>query len=396
LKSASVIVAGGGIGGLAAALALARSGQQVTVLERAADFADIGAGIQLGPNAMRVLAAWGLQVAVLAKAYLPQAIALRSASSARLLQRIRLGDAVQQRYGQVYACIHRADLHAILLQAVRAQAEVQLITNAQVQSISQAVDDDLVQLQTTDQSWSAPAVIAADGLWSAVRQALWSDGAPRATGHIALRSLVPMQHMPEGARWRNEVGVHLGRGMHVVHYPVRSGDALNVVVISEQAQLASAAGWSQPVPHGVVQGCTQGTSPMLQTLLAAVAAHGQPWQGWHLFDRPSAASWVRGRVALLGDAAHPMLPYLAQGAAMALEDAYALGQCAAQSSDWPNILQRYQQLRQQRCERVVHTAQRNGRIFHLAAPLSWARDAVLMSQGSPVLGMPWLYGASAV
>jgi salicylate hydroxylase len=299
---------------------------------------------------------------------------------------------VQQRYGQVYACIHRADLHAILLQAVRAQAGVQLITNAKVQSISQAVDDDLVQLQTTDQSWSVPAVIAADGLWSTVRQVLWRDGEPRATGHMALRSLVPMQHMPDGAQWRSEVGVHLGRGMHVVHYPVRGGDALNVVVISEQAQLPGAAGWSQPVPHDVVQSCAQGASPMLQALLAAVAAHGQPWQGWHLFDRPSAATWVRGRVALLGDAAHPMLPYLAQGAAMALEDAYALGQCAAQSSAWPTILQRYQQLRQQRCERVVHTAQRNGRIFHLAAPLSWARDAVLMAQGSPVLGMPWLYG----
>jgi salicylate hydroxylase len=391
-----VIVAGGGIGGLAAALALARSGQQVTVLERAAEFADIGAGIQLGPNAMRVLAAWGLQAAVLAHAYLPQAIALRSASSARLLQRIRLGNAVQQRYGQVYACIHRADLHAILLQAVRAQVGVQLITNAQVQSIRQSADDGPVQLQTADQAWSASAVIAADGLWSTVRQALWSDGAPRATGHIALRSLVPMQHMPEGAQWRSDVGVHLGRGMHVVHYPVRSGDALNVVVISEQAQLASAVGWSQPVPSDVVQACAQGASPMLQTLLAAVAAHGQPWQGWHLFDRPSAANWVRGRVALLGDAAHPMLPYLAQGAAMALEDAHALGQCATQSNDWPSILQRYQQQRQQRCKRVVHTAQRNGRIFHLAAPLSWARDAVLMAQGSPVLGMPWLYGASVV
>ena len=391
-----MIVAGGGIGGLAAALALARSGQQVTVLERAAEFADIGAGIQLGPNAMRVLATWGLQAAVLAKAYLPQAIALRSASSARLLQRIRLGAAVQLRYRQVYACIHRADLHAILLQAVRAQAGVQLQSNAQVLSISQAAGDDLVQLQSADQPWSASAVIAADGLWSTVRQTLWSDGAPRATGHIALRSLVPMQRMPDGAQWRSEVGVHLGRGMHVVHYPVRSGDALNVVVISEQAQLASAAGWSQPVPYDVVQGCTQGASPMLQTLLAAVAAHGQPWQGWHLFDRPSAASWVRGRVALLGDAAHPMLPYLAQGAAMALEDAYALGQCAAQSRDWPSILQGYQQQRQQRCERVAHTAQRNGRIFHLAAPLSWARDAVLMAQGSPVLGMPWLYGASVV
>jgi salicylate hydroxylase len=392
LKNTSVIVVGGGIGGLAAALALARSGQQVTVLERAAAFADVGAGIQLGPNALRVLAAWGLRDAVLAQACVPQAITLHSATSAHVLQRIQLGAAVQQRYGQVYACIHRADLHAVLLQAVRAEGAVQLVTDAEVLGALQDPSGG-VQVKAAQQAWSAQAVIAADGLWSTLRQSLWHDGAPRATGHVALRSLVPLHKLPGSAAWSSDIGVHLGRGVHVVHYPVRGGAALNVVVLSEQPHMAAAAGWSHAASPEQVQRCLQGTSPRLAALLDSVQTHGQPWQSWHLFDRAMPTTWVQGRIALLGDAAHPMLPYLAQGAAMALEDAAALGQCAAQASDWLAALQRYQTLRHARCARVVRTAQRNGRIFHLAPPWAWARDAVLAVQGSPVLGMPWLYGA---
>jgi salicylate hydroxylase len=393
LKNQHVVVAGGGIGGLAAALALARAGQRVTVLERAAQFADVGAGIQLGPNAIKVLASWGLRSAVLAQACLPEAIVVRSATTGRSISRILLGGAVQQRYGEVYASVHRADLHAALLEAVQHEADVQLHCGEELRSATQptATEGDSVQVQTSQRSLQANALVAADGVWSSVRQAVLADGAPHATGHAAYRVLLPMAQVPAALRTQH-VGVWWAPKVHVVHYPVRGGEFLNLVVLSEQPAARAVPGWASPISHAaVVQGMQQ-TCPALRALLDSVQTHQYPWQSWHLYDRPAARTWVQGHVALLGDAAHPMLPYLAQGAAMALEDAAALASHAALHSDWPTALQHYQLERKARCERVVATARRNGRIFHLPQPLAMARDAVLALKGTEVLGMPWLYG----
>lgn len=393
MKNQHVIVAGAGIGGLAAALALARAGQRVTVLERSAEFAPIGAGIQLGPNAMKVLASWDLQDALLAHACLPQAIAVHHAATGRSISRILLGNAVQQRYGQVYATVHRAHLHAVLLAAVQAQPSVQVLRGMPVQSV-QTFPNSTVQVSTPEHTYTADALVAADGVWSSVRPLVFADGAPHATGHAAYRTLLPIADVPHA--WRSGVGVWWARDVHVVHYPVHSGQQLNLVVLSQASAAQATASWAQSTSHAQVMSQLPQVCPDLKALLNLAQANTQggadPWNSWHLYDRPAASSWVQGHVALLGDAAHPMLPYLAQGAAMALEDAAALGRQVALSTDWPTALKTYQQIRKARTERVVATARRNGRIFHLPAPWSIARDAVLAYQGTEVLGMPWLYG----
>jgi salicylate hydroxylase len=391
LKNQHVIVAGAGIGGLAAALALARAGQRVTVLERNAEFAPIGAGIQLGPNAVKVLASWGLQDALLARACLPQAIAVHHASTGRSISRILLGNAVQQRYGQVYASVHRAHLHAVLLAAVQAEPGVQVLCNAPVQGVQQ-LPNSTVQVSTPEQACTADALIAADGVWSSVRPLVFADGAPRATGHAAYRTLLPIAQVP--AAWRNHVGVWWARDVHVVHYPVHSGQQLNLVVLSQAPAAQATASWAQSASHAQVMAQLPEMCSDLKALLNLAhnaQCDANPWQSWHLYDRPAARSWVQGHVALLGDAAHPMLPYLAQGAAMALEDAAVLAQQVAAQPDWSSAFINYQSIRKPRAERVVATARRNGRIFHLPAPWSIARDAVLAYKGTEVLGMPWLY-----
>jgi salicylate hydroxylase len=429
LINQDVLVAGGGIGGLAAALALARAGQRVTVLERAVQFSEVGAGIQLGPNALQALGALGVLDAVLAHACLPEAIVVRHATTGRSISHILLGAAVRQRYGQGYATVHRADLHHALLSAVQAQPSVQVCLGQEVGRVHQAAQaqgdqsaghqsaDHVVQVQTSQQTRRAHALVAADGVWSSLRQAVFADGAPRATGHAAYRALLPIAQVPP-ALHANQVGVWWGRDVHVVHYPVRSGAFLNLVVLSEQSAAQAVPQWASPASADVVMRSVQGACPALRELLACVGrqvgnematpsdrvadsavhtgasqAPASGWQSWHLYDRPAARSWVQGHVALLGDAAHPMLPYLAQGAAMALEDAVALAASAAQHSHWSAALQHYQSQRKARCERVVATARRNGHIFHLPAPWALARDAVLALKGTEVLGMPWLYGA---
>jgi salicylate hydroxylase len=407
LKNQHIIVAGAGIGGLSAALALASAGQRVTVLERSAQFAPLGAGIQLGPNAMKVLAQWGLQDAVLAKACLPEAIAVHSATTGRSISRMLLGQAVQQRYGQVYACVHRADLHSVLLEAVHSEKNIDVRCAAPVQDVDllnaggvqvhlghsgDTNNAEIVQSTTV----GADALIAADGLWSTVRNEVFADGAHRPTGHAAYRVLLPMQAVPSA--WATaQVGLWWGRKVHVVHYLVRSGDYLNLVVLSEQPAAQATASWAQPAEHAQVMDSMGGVGSVcaqLRDLLAGVPTSGAQWQSWHLYDRPATAAWVKGRVALLGDAAHPMLPYLAQGAAMAIEDAAVLAQQVAAQGNWQAALQRYETLRRPRCERVVATARRNGQIFHLGQPWAAARDAVLSLKGTQVVGLPWLYGAN--
>jgi salicylate hydroxylase len=402
LINQQILIAGGGIGGMTAALALARAGQQVTLLEKAAEHAQVGAGLQLGPNAMHALAALGVADAVLATACLPEAIVVRHAVTGRSLSHILLGHAVQQRYGQVYATVHRADLHAALLHAVQNEANVQLYNGEALLEVRQnnsphagKAQEFAVQAQSSHQARSADAVVVADGVWSQIRQAVFSDGMPKATGHVAYRAMVPIADVPLGLR-ANQIGVWWGRDVHVVHYPVRSGAFLNLVVLSEQPVDQAVTSWASKASAYKVALSVQGACPELRSLLTCVGEQEGAWQSWHLYSRPAARSWLQGRVALLGDAAHPMLPYLAQGAAMAVEDAVELASCVSQHPDWDAALQRYQSLRKARCERVVATAQRNGRIFHLPAPWSVARDAVLALKGTEVLGMPWLYGYKSV
>nr|WP_249661056.1 FAD-dependent monooxygenase [Variovorax sp. PCZ-1] len=390
------MITGAGIGGLAAALACARHGMQVTVLEAAKEFGEVGAGIQLGPNAMKVLAALGLLKDVLQQACLPQSIVMIDAESGKHISRILLGDAVREKYGQVYASMHRADLHAILLCAARA-AGVQLETDTALLKYEHSAQS--VCRLDADLSYKSDVLIGADGLWSKVREQMLADGAPRATGHAAFRALVPKAALPEALRTPH-VRTWWARDVHVVSYPIRqqSGDTSlwNLVVLAEMPS-ANESGWALKASHSDVMQLFKRTEPELQALLEAGGAQQQGWKRWNLFDRqPLGASQMVdqrfGRVALLGDAAHPMLPYLAQGAAMALEDAWVLAKCLSSHAQVPLALQAYAAQRANRNARVVQTARRNGRIFHLSGAMALARNTVLAVQGTSVLGMPWLYG----
>jgi salicylate hydroxylase len=383
-----VLIAGAGIGGLAAALACRQQGCEVKVLETTQEFGEVGAGIQLGPNAMKVLAALGLEREVIRVASVPEAILIADAVSGKPISRMLLGEAARQRYGQTYLSIHRADLHDVLLGAAAARG-VKLLADQTLQKYEQATHE--VTGFTQDSSYTAEVLVGADGLWSRVREQLVGDGAPRSTGHAAFRAVLPSSAVP--LEWRTpHVRVWWGRKIHVVSYPLRAGALWNVVVLAEVGGNME-RGWVLSAEQQEVMALTACAEPQLQALLrAAQAAHGG-WRRWNLFDRLpfDKAMMAKGRVALLGDAAHPMLPYLAQGAAMALEDAWVLGQSLKNQRDSAQSLKSYAAARAERNSRVVKAARRNGWIFHLSGPAAIARNAFLSIKGTAVVDMPWLY-----
>ena len=388
--SVQLLVAGGGIGGLASALALARKGHAIELLEQASHFGEVGAGIQLGPNATRRLDGLGLLPALQAIAAQPEALVIRSASDDAELARLPLGSAMQQRYGAPYLCVHRADLHGLLLDAVRDSDRVVLHTGARLAHVS--ARGDAVCVSTVDaRAWEADGLVGADGLWSRVRSKVIDGAAPRATGHTAWRSLIAQDSLPAALRSR-QVRVWLGERLHAVSYPVRGGDALNVVVLAEAAPSGDARDWNQDTSLGALRTATGRCGPGLQALLETMP----DWRAWTLSDRPPLAGphqMVDDRIALLGDAAHPMLPYLAQGAGMAIEDAVALADALAggNAATVPAAFQAYAAARWQRNARVQARAHRNGRIFHAGGLVRWGRDAGLRLLGPTLLDVPWLY-----
>ena len=391
------VIAGGGIGGLAAALALSRARWDVRLLERAPAFGEVGAGIQLGPNVVKILLGWDLGDALKAVAAFPERLRVKSALSGELLGTLPLGGAMAQRYGAPYATLHRADLHGVLLAAVRRRTDAAMHIARPLQSFSQTAL--AVTVHTAD--WpdiECDALIGADGLWSTVRQQLLGDGPPRRTGHLAYRALLRQSELP--GRFRTQdVTAWLGPRMHIVHYPVRGGDWLNVVVIVQGQVTDDDAGlqndWDHSASKSDLLAALGAACIEVQDFVQAIDV----WRLWVLYDRApmiGAQQQAKGRVALLGDAAHPMLPYLAQGAGMAIEDAAELGSALAQALDpafgVATMLQRYALSRWRRNARVQARAQRNGRIFHAEGPLRWARDASMKLLGKKVLDLPWLYG----
>ena len=360
-----ILIAGGGIGGLTAALALARQGHHVELLEQADVFAEVGAGIQLGPNATRRLASLGLSKAVEDIAAHPEALVITGALSGDELARLRLGEAMQQRYGASYCCVHRADLHALLLEAVQGEGGATLNLRARITRIE--ARDDAVAVATEDaRAWEGDALVGADGLWSVVRPAVTGDAsAPRSTGHTAWRGLIDQRTLPLAER-STDVRVWLGPRLHAVAYPVRRGEALNVVVLAESAPTGDARDWNQASSLEALQRATGDCCGNLQALMASVPN----WRAWTLSDREplvGAREMSTGRIALLGDAAHPMLPYLAQGAGMAIEDAVALADALRdaqnRSAGVPAALAHYAGARWQRNARVQARARRNAEIF---------------------------------
>jgi salicylate hydroxylase len=388
----AMVIVGGGIGGLAAALAAARAGWPVKLLEQAAAFSEVGAGIQLGPNVVRVLESWGLGDALRGVAAYPQRLEVRNALTAQTLGVLPLGARTVARYGAAYATVARTDLHGLLLQAVQAHpVELHLSTTLKwLQDEPQGV-----QLQTSlDHTWTAPLLVGADGLWSHVRQQLLPHAQPRATGHLAFRAMVKQSALPEMAR-SQVVTAWLGPRFHAVQYPVRGGEWLNVVVIVQGQVAGDPTSWDHSANAQELRARLAHAQAPLLDLIHAI----DDWRLWPLYDREpmaSATEQAQGRIALLGDAAHPMRPYLAQGAGMAIEDAQQLvASLQAHASDVPAALAHYAQTRWQRNARVQARAIRNGEIFHLHGPMRLGRDVALKLLGRHLLDVPWLYGYRA-
>ena len=389
MEEKQILIAGGGIGGLAAALACSRAGWPVTLLERTREFGEVGAGIQMGPNVVRRLYAWGLEQEIKEVVAFPELLRVRSAANGEELARLRLGERMRTRYGAPYATIHRADLHALLLKAVRQRSDVKLVLGQWLESF---VDTgNTVRAQTLDgPALEGHALIGADGLWSTVRHHLLQDAEPRVTGHLAYRALIAQRDLPAHLR-SQQVTVWLGPNLHVVQYPVRKGHWLNVVAIVHGAVTGEVDDWDHATHAGDLRVAMGKTCDRLQDLISGI----HNWRLWALCDRTPMAGaneQARGRVALLGDAAHPMRPYMAQGAGMAIEDAACLERLlAVPELSMAQRLERYARERWKRNARVQARSIRNGEIFHAQGLVRWGRDQSMRLLGERLLDVPWLY-----
>lgn len=396
MAAPQLLIAGGGIGGLAAALAVVRAGWEVRLFERAPTFTEVGAGIQLGPNVTRILQAWGLGDALRAVAAFPDSLRVRNALSGDELGVLPLGERALARYGAPYATIHRADILGLLSEAVRQVADVHVHLDQRILSFTD--DGRAVTLAASrGPQVEGDALIGADGLWSQVRQQLLADGPPRITGHLAYRAMLRQSALPEKLR-SNHVTAWLGPRLHVVQYPVRGGEWMNVVAIVHGAPQADAQGWDQVAHATDLERAMDSTCGPLRALISAVpeaTVNDYAWRLWALADRSpvsGAEQMAKGLVGLLGDAAHPMRPYLAQGAGMAIEDAAELSRALAMDVvDVPTRLKRYALARWQRCARVQARSIRNGEIFHSTGFMRLGRDVTIRLLGARLLDVPWLY-----
>lgn len=384
-----VLIAGGGIGGLAAAVACGQRGVSVRLIERAAQLSEVGAGIQIGPNVTRILQAWGLGAALAQVAAFPKQLQARDAQTGQVLGTLPLGARTQLLYGAPYATIHRADLQDLLLKAVLGLG-VDMLLGQTVRGW-EANETDLLVNTLEGLTLQASALIGADGVWSTVRQQLMGDKPARFTGHLAYRALVAQADLPEHLR-SDQVTVWMGPRLHVVHYPVRSGQWLNLVAIVHGAKPDQDREWDHAGQTQALMHAMGAVGRDLNERLASVPA----WRQWALHDRvplSQASEMAQGRVALLGDAAHPMRPYMAQGAGMAIEDAQVLAQRLSLGGlSVPEQLQGYAEQRWARNARVQTRAIRNGRIFHAQGPVALGRNLSLRLMGERVMDVPWLYG----
>ena len=385
-----ILIVGGGIGGLATALACGARGLPTQLIEKKPVFSEVGAGIQLSPNVVRLLEGWGLAPRLDAVACFPPLLQVRSAQSGALLGQLALGARAVQRYGARYATIARADLHQLLLDAVQTQGLTQLLLDNALQNVSQ--DANAVQVTTADgRQRRANVVIGADGLWSHLRDFVRTDAQPLFSGHLAYRAMVPQAALPEALR-SEVITAWLGPRFHAVQYPVHGGEWLNVVVIVQAAAPEDMHHWDHDANAHDLRSHLDGTATALQDVLAAI----KTWRLWPLNRMPhlgGAKELAFGRIALMGDAAHPMLPYLAQGAGMAIEDAAALADVlSVPALGDVAALERFAQTRWRRNARVQARAQRNGEIFHATGVQRWGRDAAMRLLGQRLLDVPWLYG----
>jgi len=383
-----VIVVGGGIGGLSTAYALATAGRRVRVLEQSPSFGELGAGLQLAPNATRILREWGLLDEVIAAGVLPRRLVLKDALDGSELTHLDLGQDFRDRYGAPYVVIHRSDLLDILYRACQ-RADVELSTEARVTRVQ--VGDDRAAAVTDEATHSAELVLAADGLWSTLRRH-FSDDEPICSGYVAYRGAIPLSEATELEHLSlDDVTVYFGPGCHFVQYPLRQGDMLNqVAVFASPAFQRGEEDWGGPDElDAVFSACC----PQVQRGAAKLGRERR----WPMFDRLPIGNWVQGRLALTGDAAHPMLQYLAQGACQAIEDAWTLAAHAPSDSDgrdeWHGALAAYEKLRTERTAQVQLTARAWGDLWHCDGLTRSIRNELLRDRDpGDYKHIDWLYG----
>jgi len=393
--SRTIFVAGAGIGGLTTALALARQGFRVVVLEKAERLEEAGAGLQLSPNASRVLIELGLQPHLAARAVTPDAISIMSARSGGEIARLPLGEAATLRAGAPYWVVHRADLQAALQAQVNATPDIELRLGCQFEDTA-AHTKGLTVVQRsgmTRQQEVALALVGADGIWSTVRQHLFPQAQPRFSGLIAWRGTLDATQLPREYT-SSRVQLWMGPDAHLVAYPISGGRQINVVAVVPGTW--NRPGWSAPGETSEIKNAfaAAGWPGMARMMIGAV----DDWRKWALFTVPEGGKWTEGPIALLGDAAHAMLPFAAQGAGMAIEDAAVLARCLAEgagenAAEIPLVLKRYARLRRSRVARVQRAARQAGRIYHLTGPMAYARDLVIKAMGPKrmLARQDWIY-----
>ncbi len=381
-----VLVAGGGIGGLAAALALVRQGFRVKVLEQSPEIGEIGAGMQLGPNAFHAFDALGVGEQARRRAVYTDFMVMHDALDEYQVGKIPTGEAFLQRFGNPYAVIHRADAHLSLLEGVQASDQVEFLTSTRVERIEQDADG----VTVFDQHGNAhrgTALIGADGVKSVVRQQYVGDEA-RVTGHVVYRAVVDKAEFPADLQW-NAASIWVGPNCHLVHYPLRGGEQYNVVVTFHSRQQEE---WG--VTEGSkeeVQSYFQGICPKARQLIDLPRS----WKRWATADREPIGQWSFGRVTLLGDAAHPTTQYMAQGACMAIEDAVTLGEALrANHNDFEKAFDLYQRSRVARTARIVLSSREMGRIYHAKGVERLVRNDLWRGRTPERFydAMEWLYG----
>ncbi len=384
-----ILVIGGGIGGLSAALALAEIGRPTRILEKTKEFSEVGAGIQLGPNAVRLLRQWGVADALAGKISRPASLKIRDALNGRLLAELPLGDLAESRYGAPYWTLHRADLQAGLLSAVRdRKGQIETVMGFALDRFEMG-DGGVTAIPEAGATQTGQGLIGADGVWSRVRSLLHPDRDVAYAGKSAYRAIVPVEDVPDWVR-EPHVGLWMGPRCHLVHYPVKGDTAINVVAVVDA--LTGQRGWNALADPEELMSHYADWQAEPKAFLAGITQ----WRKWSLFSLPPLAEWGKGPVTLLGDAAHPPVPFLAQGGVMAMEDAQVLSREVATWQDsLADAFRRYERQRAARAGAVIEASARMGKIYHMTGPQRLARNLVLSWKArnpERLLGrFDWLY-----
>jgi len=386
-KHQQVLIVGGGIGGLTAALAFARQGIPAQVIEQTAEFKEIGAGIQLGPNVFWMFEKLRLIEPISALAVFPENLVMLDSITGEEVTRISLGDAFRKKFYHPYALIHRADLHNVLLDDCRKSNLIRLDAAQKIVEVDE-VNGGVKAKTASGKDYRGAALIGADGLWSTIREIVVGDGKPKPAGHITYRAVLPRDEIAEQYRWHN-MTFWAGEKVHFVLYPLRTGELYNLVAVFHSNRYEE--GWDSYGDPAELHERFAATCTPVRMLLNKI----ESWRMWVLCDRPPIKEWSRGRITLLGDAAHPMLQYLAQGAAMAIEDAVCLAdQAVAADGDYAAAFRAYQQARYLRTGRVQIMARVYGEFYHAGGVAKELRNMMLGARtpDEAMAGMEWIYG----